>query len=704
MQIKVIGLWLCVLLAGVVGAWGGLVFREASGLSVLRRESEALQSGAKIVAEEMSEPGQAGVTAQSPFGSPIALMPDESVSSLLEQADELIREASYARAIQVLQRIEQVSDAAPAEVRLKLGLCRETLHLDHEAFHDYQTVVQSSRQQALVTVAVLGQCRLWTKWGETDVAIDALSRLELKLRSCPSPRVRSRILHQLAHSRSEGALPRESDEDVLDDTSLLRIHPEVVPEEHLEELSEWSSAVQTESPFGLAITLKLDNDANAIYVRAHFQEASIQAVLDEIQMATDLRVETDAALTNVFETRTVTIDVEELPVSILLDGILSLCHCRWFMHEQTLTITPSASAREIAPGWESEQAERAAQFAIAMGPEHAWAAVSRLQQATLAVNAGHTAKAMRLLETMLATEAGSPYRGDAWTNLGKCRMLQAPDDALAAFYRALDLDPAGRQNGIASWNVGRLLLRDDQPREAVIPLRHGLVRSLGQRVTPDLALILATALVMSGEPFQANDVLRTHMDQFRSSTHQTQAAFLSSLIAYHRLTDPKQLEKAGADLLRACTNLNLEQARGEYWLYLLSVAYLELGITDEAARLKDVAAMSWPDCALLKRLREMCDQHHLQTTLTAQATHQIDVATPVDSNIRLATQLIEEERWSEAYALSRELVRREDALESERQQALQIMGQIHQQRGEHAAAIRCFSGIPPHSSEHAQGP
>ena len=708
MQLKVIALWLCVISAGVFGAWGGLLFRQAAGLTGLELASgsangqEGTGSGFGTTNGNHSTGSSSTASSLRNSGQLQKSETQESISVLIEQADESLAESDYEGAIRILERVAEQSSETPPFIRLKLALCKEALHRDSEALRNYQHLLATSKDPQLKSLAVLGQSRLWTRSGQADVAVESLSREVLTLRDHQQTGTRSRLLHQLGISRTESVFAK-AQHDPLDDDVLIHPLPEIVPEEILTEANNPTpnSSDVAGSPEGIRLTLQLESDASGTYVSARIPETTIADLLDQLEAAIGLEVTFDSSLQEVLETRFISVNIDELPVSILLDATLAPLSCRWSQSDRDIKIESISDDENADFNWQLEQARRALQLAVAVGAEHPLTAISNLHLAAIDVRTGSPARAEHLLEATIEADPGMPFRGEAWTNVGKCRLLSGKDNSLAAFYRAIDLEPTGHHAAIAFWNVGRLLLWEDKPRDAIAPLKKGLARSSKSNEIADLAMLLASALLLSGEPFQANEVLKDNAAQFEKASVKNQAAFLASLIRYSRIRDPKLVEQEGATLLRAITNFDLKQAKGKHWKFLAAVAYLELGITDEAVRLSQQAASEWLPCPLLALLEDLCTNRNSEMSrrlLTSEPqTNGIENEQPID--VQALVEMKESGQLEEAYLLSRRILERDDTTENEKQQALQLMGRIHQIRGNHAAAIRCFSGVVPTSLE-----
>ncbi|TWT43042.1 hypothetical protein KOR42_45720 [Thalassoglobus neptunius] len=732
-QLRVLGLWLCIIGSGAVGAWGGMWLREALGISAQVNEGMGTVQQSTIDSNESPEDHhwesfdrEANSLAESDSATgmirPESIAKSMSLSSVLKQADQFIVNGNCHAALNVLsqypfddlsglseteQQHEEKRDAAekdvelPPEVALRIAICAEELRRDAEACDHYDIVARTSTIPNMRLTAVLGKCRISSRRGDRKLASDVLCHEVLNSTPRDHQRVHERLFHQLAQTISGTTYDSLYDGPLTADLVLVRPETEITAEDLLFDATELErqEPPSFESPQSVRTTLRLDDEVEGIYVSMRFEDAPVNQILHDLCQEIHLELQLGEGIRETCEKRITTTNVSELPVSILLDALLLPMGFQWEQSGEIVRVWSLPENTETENVVQREQARRLLRYCSTVFPHHSSAMVSRLHRVAFDVRAEELSSAKNELDALVLEAPSGRLRDAAWFNLGKWQLLNEDVEAADSFFRVLDVGTTSEIDAAACCLLGRLLLREDRAREAVVPLRKGLNLTGETIYRSQIRLLLASALLLSGEPVLANEVLVEESPS--NDLERAQSAFLIALTRLQQATQIGGHEELAADLLRAYSNLNLTEAKEEHWYYLAAIAAKELGFLNESQRLYTEARQTWPETDLRKKFDRLFDGQGDDFSRVQQVAH----SDPSGGETFVVVNGDEsEEELEEKYQACLRVILQQSGEQSRRREALRTMGRIEQLRGNHREAVRCFSGVVPKSIDPESSP
>jgi tetratricopeptide (TPR) repeat protein len=342
-------------------------------------------------------------------------------------------------------------------------------------------------------------------------------------------------------------------------------------------------------------------------------------------------------------------------------------------------------------------------FACTYSSHHPWAVASALELGRVAAYRGEPEAGIRNIRKAIEQFPRSDFLAVGWFNLGKLELqMGRHEESLQAFYRAADLLSAQSLEPVSYLYVGRLHLERELPREAISPLTRALVLAEGTPYESMAALQLASAYLMLQHYQRANEILMEHRSSFKVPSRHDQAAFLCSLIRYRAAVDETDRFREGATLIGTLTNLNVKDCFGGHWWYLAGLAYRDVGMRgQEVETFKKCLAGSY-EFALQEQLRlllledapDQISASGLQTRTGGNSADEFHAKAMMIE----AAELFRNGSDAEALGMCRQLLERPNVPEPMRREALRLMGQIYQARGEHNLAVECFTGLIPSPS------
>jgi len=656
------------------------------------------------------------LTGQLLTGQPMAGQPMER----LAEADKLFMVGNYQGAFEAYSLLaSQSANFQTASVRLRLALCEEALGDHKQALADYRSVVELRPALELRDAAILGQARLWSIAGQSELATATLFRSILTSSNPSAVATGAQIPHQLAillaqrvRPGSDGPQPSEFHQP---DHWLLSPTLTMEPFQILEILNAGPLTAplnQIIPENDISVVEKFSSAPEEIFVNVRTERMTALELIRRVANRTGWKVSLTEDARLRLQEHTVQPDCLNLPLAIVFDAILEPFETIWRTENGALLILLSkhAKAQEIQQ-YRLQSAQRALRYACRLAPEHRWAAASALELARLTAQTGSMDLAGQYLSKMLEQIPRSEFQPIGWFNLGKVELCQGRlDTALDAFHRAGDLLMGHPLEALSYLYAGRIQMENDRPRDAIPPFTRALVLAAGSKHEPLATLQLASAYLMLEHYQRANEILLEHRARFAHSPLQDQAAFLASLIQYRGTKDKQEKFRAGTSLLGSMTNLETSRCFGGHWQLLAGSTYREFGMAQQEFAilrtiLKNSYAYPLQNRARLMLLEDAPDQlTDLQPQLARIPAHGKPSPLYFKTRLKEAETTLQQGNPEVALQLSRELAEHPQVADEDRRAALRLMGRIYQSRGEHELAVQCFSGIIPSSTADQPAP
>lgn len=659
-------------------------------------------------------PGRQPAARVPPPSDPLALRPP--TDDVFVEVDELISEGNFAMAHDECARILRgASGLHEARGRFRLALCEETLGNLSRAQEEYRRVVELQAGPQLREAALLGQARVWELTGHRDAALQILYRALLEdLRHIPDS-TRSQLPHQLAAAAAARVQPEGVNSnlaaDPLREDFLASPVLTVRPDQILEDLGgrDRSAPVQpASSPLELTVVSRFSDSPDEIFLNVRTDRLS---ALELIQLAASVsgwsvRFSDDARLQ--LQERTFAPHCLNLSLGLLLDGILEQFDLTWRRDAEALVIYPvdHASSGELRTA-RYDAARRSLKMAAAVAPVHRWAATSALELGRVQAVAGQQDDGLRDISRAIEHFPRSPEISLGWFNLGKLHLRRGDlPRSLISFRRAMDMLGGHPFEAAAYLHVGRIMLEQDAPRDAILPLTRAVSLSPEGPQMGTSATLLASAYLMLEHYQRANDILLEQRASLSSGEIVDVAAFLASLIRFRAAPDQIERQRQGAMLLCSMTNLKPENCFGGHWSYLAGMAYRDTGMIPDELAVFQKALETGYNYPLQRRMRMALLEDAPPGTVPAIPLRDETPAArqesqPVRLQALLARATLASRQGDDALAMEhcRELLADPEAPAESRREALRIMGHVYQLRGDHQRAVDCFTGVVPTEEE-----
>ena len=232
--------------------------------------------------------------------------------------------------------------------------------------------------------------------------------------------------------------------------------------------------------------------------------------------------------------------------------------------------------------------------------------------------------------------------------------------------------------------------------------RRGLATATNDHQRQFAALNLARAYLLLGEPFSANNVIFKQQQSISDSDHKAMASILGAFARLNGTRDDYGIRVARNRLMRSAAAVQNSQYQSFADCYFAAISFRQLGFDDRAID-KLVLALSMPDVGQWQR----------------QILYELAVLQKKTGNNQAATaglkSLVEtDDRWSllaleQLASIYSETDQTElcirtckqlwqaNLTENQKRSALELLGGVFQQKGEHHSAALCFAGMLPHS-------
>ncbi|MEZ6130166.1 MAG: tetratricopeptide repeat protein [Planctomycetaceae bacterium] len=699
----------------------------------------------------------------TPTPSAIRLVSDEVIDDIeqprrltnttpidLEQIDQVILKGGFPFAAELLEESSHnASGMLEVQIRLRQGLCAELLGDSAQAFRFYRSLILSHPSTAVSDAATLACARTLMERNHRDVAAAMLMGLLLGREHSLDKALLGDLVHLLATAMSAST----AEQSLLDDDQWLVPVRHPAPEEMLNHWRIFETLPSTASPVQRLNLRALTTTPQGVLVTISNNELSVERILSKLTNDLQWTLSISSSLRSNLAARISTIDCEDLPLDVVLDCLLQPLNAEWDYADRTLSISSTIPERTTANREAVNETSRDVQeqtrkqrriqmqlrfqqLAVSLAPEHPSAPVSYLMLGATAAAQNELEQAIAWFRMSIDLFPRSAAAGAATFNLGKANLLLGRrDKALTEFYRTVDGASWMAADAIGYLYVGRLLLENDSPREAVPPLMSGLSLAEGTIYEGPAALLLSAAYLMSGNAVGANQVLVDHHAAFepvdgepeelaamrRRTTHD--AAFLSSLARFWG-SHGRQRIREGHALLSSLTNVHPDQMFGRHCGFLVGVAFGAVGLQAEQMATYQACLEDKHPYPLQHRIRLLLtgrigSDDSLNRSVTeadpaaTDTTEPSDTPSPTaDAAAIIADQQATLARAEAAFRSGRHdaalefcrglLVSRADIPETAandvqqvKRMALRIAGLVYQAQGKHQDAVGCFAGVLP---------
>jgi len=636
-----------------------------------------------------------------------SLKPEASSSALgaddLARAETMLRQARYEEALAIYQGAKgnaESSLAAPA--RYRAALCLEGLGHWEQSLSAYQSLGGQNADSLTAAAAQLGQARLYLRLQRSPEAKALLWDLLLKT---SSPALREQPLvddvhYLLALALSKDALPSRKGPAEYDE--LASFQPE---DWTIERFLEWltlpnDAKLPAAAPERLELQ-RLGRRPEDVLVSVTTRQAALAEFIERLATESNLHTEWSARARQQVASRSVTLAVERLPLSDLMQALVERFGLGWRLEKGTVCLF---AEDESAPATLAKSrllvARRRLREAVLAHPNHPLAAMAYLQLGNIEGADSNWTGALSWYERIVREFPQSPTRLEAHYNLGLIQSkLANVEAAQKAFYWVADQAPGHALASAAYLRIGRVYLENDAVELALRPLRRAFGASAGSAERPIAALTLAAAYLLNNNPRAANATLVEARSQVTQEPYLPMAAFLDSLARYRAVVDRRLGEREASELLAALLLVRENQYLEPVGSLLLGEAYSQLGMMEQMAAVyeKALPGVRGPLAAQMTyALGEYYVTQENRERARQMFKNAVAVGTPKwtpRAQTRLAEMALRDKQLDACLSICEELLINPDP--AQKATTLKLMGRAFELRGNHRQAARCFAGLLP---------
>jgi tetratricopeptide (TPR) repeat protein len=677
-----------------LGKWGLAV----AALAACCAGGAAVSGLLRPTAQAVSENGAAEsdhVAAEPAAAEDVAAEVDEAATDPA-RLDRLLLDGRYAEARDKGERMrEKTEGVARDALDYRMSLCMEVLGRRDEALEGYAALVARCPESPAGVAAATGQARLWLRAGKAAQARRHLAALQLRTGRAP---LRGHpALGDVAHLLALAMVREIYADELPGPINFAPVHPvaeaAVAP---MVAAVKWDAPPPAADSSLLATAVqKTGPKPEAWTVSAAARQAVAADFLNEVAEKAGVRIDWSPEARKQATGRTLTIAADRLQLLDVVGAVAAATDLGWEFTDGKLSI----SIMPPGPGpMRQAIARRALIEAITAFHEQALAPMVALELGNIEMSAGRQKEATGWYERLIRERSRSPIAIPTYFNLGLVRArLGERGLARDAFYQAADRNPTGPLAALAYLHIGRLYLEDANPTLAARALRRAQTPGTGAVTRTCASLLLATAELLDENPRAAHAEIVDARRTIGEEPFIRPAALLDALSRFRATADPERRERAAADLLTSLLAYQEDSLLGPVGRMLAGQAYRDLALGDEMA-LQYAKATPGVGSMLALSMKADLAEHLLASGKKGAAPLLREVAAvpgprAARAELRLAELALKQKRPDECLTRCRKVLSAGDT--STGGDAVRLMGQAYTQKGDHAAAARCFSGRPP---------
>lgn len=610
--------------------------------------------------------------------------------------DRLLLDGRYAEARIAGEALrEKTEGTARDALDYRMSLCNEALGQYAQALEGYAALVARCADTPAGLAAATGQARLWLRGGKVAQARRQLASLYLRTGRSP--------LHGQP-ALADGpflfglTLAREIFADEMPGPiNFAPAHP--LPEVAVAPMVtavKWTAAPAAAEFNPTPTTVqKTGSKAESWTISTAIKQAVTLEFLNDLGEKAGLRIDWTPEARKQATGQSFPIAADRLPLLEVVRAVAAASDLGWELTEGKLTL----SILPNGPGPIRQAiARRALLEAVSAAPENVLAPLVSLELGNLEMSAGRQKEAISWYERLIRDRPRSPIAGSAYFNLGLVHArLGERGPARDAFYQAIDRNPISPLASLAYLHIGRLYLEDANPTLAARALRRGQSQGANAVDRTCASLLLAAAELMDENPRAAHAEISDARRTIGEEPFVRPAALLDALARFRATTDATRRDRAAGDLLEALLTFQEDSVLGPIGRMLAGQAYRDLALGDEMATQyqKAIPGVASP---LVLSMKADLAEHLMATGKKGAARLLREVAAKPGpragrAELHLAEMALQQKHPDECITRCRKALSSGDATLGA--DAVRLMGQAFTQKGDHAAAARCFAGKPP---------
>lgn len=633
-----------------------------------------------------------------------------TVDEAIAAADELLLVGDFQSARSAYECLKTRTIGNDADrVAFRAAFAAELAGADEESRRAYQAILDTTANDIVAKVALLGRVRLDVKAGrfraaQTQLAGELLANGAATL--AKNPWVRE-AAHLLAESQAREVL-LNSPQHLLADRSAI-VFPLQVQAGNVLRLADTQPLNQDllvkPDESSIAIVHRFGPEPEKTQVAVSLNEAALPDALEQLAHTSGLRLVTSELAKREMPGRSTTVRQSNMSMALILDRLLLPLGMCWTLDGRLLniTVTDELEQHEVTAFLQAA-AIRALQQASIAYPDHDLARFVGLHTAMIQFQRGDLEGAIQNYSEFLKRNPRSQPRQTAWFNLAKAQLSAGEElAAINSFYHVIDNGREAEIAHAAYLYIGRLNIELGQYDEAKRPLLMAIALSTDSRVRQLSMVALAASYALNANFSAAAATLAEYNRDIQASGIRQSAELVSQYVRY-RDASQSDVVQAGTMLVTSLANsppsgflrtsdglirsealqgLGMLKQRAQFLKAFLEVTSNGAARQRMALALADTLA----DLGALPKAEQWLSEF-IPTAkdpwLTRAKMQQVQIAYrrgDTERSMAMCSKLVAEATDKTAHEF-----------------ALRVMGKIYQSRGDFQNASLCYAGILPPSA------
>ncbi len=680
----------------------------------------------------LSQPGAEDQQLLASPGDPSAL----SVRDTMLDARRLMIAGGYDRAARMLrQAVEPVSLQRPgsaAPLMVWLGLAEEMSGRRGSAQLAYASALRGNPGDEGQAVALAGLARTWLAENRIDEALDLLVDLSLQSEdfSDRDGWLEKEILWLLAvamrnrgiESGTNGAAvfpvfflePAANLEAMIDLLSPKepRADPETVavdgdapaPAPADQPQANPAQAVvdelASELPVGVQVIQNPVNDLELVTLDVHLRSQSLTSLVQQIAAVADLTLSVTAEARQDLSGRSKSIVARGQNAAMLLDVLLAPVSLSWRQENGVLHVY-SVSPDESHRHWREAASKLFRQFLIQQSGDSRLG-FAQLNLGNLALLDDNVESAAEAWQAAFQTSPVGELLARILINQALLdRRLGRVENALVKLYRVVDITYDYDLKGAGWAQIAELNLELGRLDESISAASR-TIRNRSDNSSIEKAVIAqAAAYLLRNNPWAANQSVFDARDALAASAHPGMARFLGSYSRYLGSQTEFARSREIPRLMQALAEINGQGELPAAVAWLAARAAADLGFDEIALAIVSrslgnpnqdfwMGRLSWTLAMLHREKMEFDESRKILEHLATLP----DLELARRAGLELSSQLLQQGQPAAALQRASQVLDA-NASDTEKRQALQIMGAAHSALDQHVAAALCYAGTIP---------
>ena len=634
---------------------------------------------------------------------------------LLQRGDRLLRVGNYIGAYQVYSKLAKSDgDQTGPTLAIRLGQAAELAGFTNHSEQHYLDVIQASDAgKHLQAWAMLGTARLWHSQQRDSEANSLLSELYLRYASGSNPldlrvavtqSLAEFLQHRIVGPADESDLSDKSDlpdKSDLRDLKYFRFKTNV---ESVLSLAEGVSGdPQSDQQVPVTILQKPLLDVSVILVQAKLPLHSLNQLLSDLRSGMGMEILASAHANRVLSGRSVELNVDSIPASVLLDQVLSPLGLIWGQDDGELSImhrteVPQAIQREYALA----RVQRLLRQLQLNSTNKDIRAMALMHDGNNSVWQGDISRARNMLAASRELQPGGELSAMLYFNTALLdQSLGNSDQALNAYYLALDQTSSNAIQAASYAKIAKMELILGRPDKAIRAAARGARLPGRADVVSDNVMTLAKAYLFDSDPNSANRVLFKHADSVAEDAKRF-ATVIASYARLQVLSPARGVQNETERLVLSLVALHPGDLQSAIDNLIVSRAYFTAGFRSKAIEHLDIAAANainghWSEAIGYELAEKLFNAGEYESAdLAIRAILEVSTSSPKAKLLQVRLQF----KLGQYDACSNncyELLKTELS-DEEKGVVLSLLGKTYQKSGQHYAAALCFAGLLPESA------